>query len=69
MTTYRIDYQPVSSPIKVEFFGTDRARAMRAARRASKAHGTAYAIATTDDQDTGQRVYADGYFSRQDDAF
>ena len=42
---------------------------MTAARYQSAKHGTAYAIATRDGQDTGQRVYHNGYFSHADDQF
>ena len=66
--TYRIDYLDADERVVV-IHGLTREQAMSRARSASKANGTAYAIRTLAGNDTGQRVYHDGYFSRTDDEF
>lgn len=66
--TYRIDYADADDKVVV-IHGQTREQAMSRARAASKANGTAYAIRTVDGNDTGQRVYHDGFFSRTDDEF
>jgi hypothetical protein len=42
---------------------------MDEARHLSRKHGTAYAIATRDGKDSGQRVYIQGSYSHTDGQF
>lgn len=72
MNTYRVDYvhddQPNSSIVT---YTASRAHALTKAAKISArpSVGIAYVIATVDGQDVGQRVYANGFFSHQDDQF
>jgi len=68
MQTYRVDYQ-TDGGIVGRDFGTDRRKAMAFARKQSNHWDVAYAISTIDGKDSGQRVYAYGGFSHQDDVF
>jgi len=76
--TYRIDYlddhRLERAPVVI--FDLSRDEAMKKARSLSKKncaiygkHSAVYAIASKDGQDTGQRVYIDGFFSHADDQF
>jgi hypothetical protein len=72
MTTYRVDYATADQPdTPVVTYTASRANALNKAAKISARPGvgTAYAIATVDGQDTGQRVYSHGAFDRQDDQF
>lgn len=66
--TYRVDFEDHAGQTIVQA-GLSRAEAMKLARRLSGKFGSAYAIATSDGKDTGQRVYANGAYSHQDDVF
>lgn len=65
--SYRIDYQDGDQIVPV--FDLTRTDAMSLARKMSKKHGSAYAIASQNGQDIGQKVYHDGRFSHADDSF
>lgn len=69
-TTYRIDYIADSDTGAVTTigYGSNRRGAFLAAATKSRKYGAAYAIASDDTGDTGQRVYYDGAYSHQDDA-
>jgi len=70
--TYRVDYTRDDRPdTLVVTYTTSRAQALNKAAKISARPGVgaAYAIATVDGQDTGQRVYSHGSFSYQDDQF
>lgn len=71
-TTYRVDFTHDDTPDKIQVYvDLDRPTAMAMARVHSKKPGVgmAYAIATRDGRDTGQRVYANGRYSHTDDQF
>ena len=69
--TYRVDYvtDDDDQTVHVIDAGDNRGLALKRARDLSKVHGTAYAIATLDGVNIGQRVYHNGTFSNQDDGF
>lgn len=73
MTTYRADYaasEEGGDDLVVVYFGQHRAKALAFARRTSaKRQDSVYVIRTEAGVDTGQRVYAHGYLSHQDDVF
>lgn len=72
MKTYRVDYMPADAAMNADpvvIYGLDRSAAMLKARKLSRTHGSAYAIARKGDQDIGQKVYANGAFSYQDGDF
>jgi len=78
LISYRLDYRPDAADLNdrptVVDMGSGpaaRRRVMDKARSLSgtRAVSTAYAIATLDGRDTGQRVYCDGRFSYQDGEF
>jgi hypothetical protein len=67
--TYRVDYTAEGADRETVIVELGRMEAQQLAARLSRQHGSAYAIATLDGKDTGQRVYYGGAFSHQDDVF
>ena len=69
MPDYRVDYMRAGATVETVEYPRDRAEAMTLARKRSREHGTAYAIRSDDDRDTGQRVYDRGFFSYREGEF
>jgi hypothetical protein len=67
--TYRVDYMAEGETRETVVYGLSRTSSQQLAARLSRQHGSAYAIATVNGKDTGQRVYYGGIFSHQDDVF